>query len=411
MEFRLTPIAPVLLGVTFAQMALGVMTPLIPILLLRQGVETQEIGYVASSYFLGFLVGALYCARIVARVGHIRAFAVFAAMAADAALLMALWQSVWFWALLRFIIGFNLSGLFLVAESWLNDKTDAATRGRTFGAYLLASWLGAAAGPLSLTVVAASNLMFIATGMAFATALLPMALTQISNPVLGERRRFSLARLFRASPLGVACCVTSGLVNSAFYALIPVYLKRNGYDTDAVASFTSATMVAALLVQYPIGMLSDRFGRRPMTLAALLLALGFAVGMGLSGQASITVLTGLGCCFAGMMAPIYGLGAGQTNDHIDKEEYVGAAGGLLFVWALGASAGPSAAAAAMNAVGPSGLFTYLAGILALVSLFTLARIYLRAAIPRQLQSLFVPATAAPPGIPELAEQRRETPGD
>jgi len=411
MAFRLTPIAPVLLGVALAQVALGVMTPLIPILLLRQGVETQNIGYVASSYFLGFLAGALLCARIVSRVGHIRAFAVFAATAADAALLMALVPSAWGWALLRFIIGFNLSGLFLVAESWLNDKADASTRGRTFGAYLLVSWLGAAAGPLSLTVVQASSVMFIAVGMAFATSLLPMALTQISNPVLDRQRRFSLARLFRASPLGVVCCLTSGLVNSAFYALIPVYLRRLGHDTDSVASFTSATMVAALLVQYPIGMLSDRFGRRPVTLAALLLAFGFAGSMGLFGADSLPLLTGLGCCFAGVMAPIYGLGAGQTNDHIEPGDYVGAAGGLLFVWALGASAGPSAAAAAMNAVGPSGLFAYLAGVLALVSLFTLARIRLRAAIPRDLQSGYIPAATAPPGVPELAEGQRDGIGE
>src|SRR5271163_1057816 len=145
MAFRLTPIAPVLLGVTLSQVGLGVMTPLIPILLLRQGVETQNIGYVASCYFVGFLVGALFCARIVTRVGHIRAFAVFAALAADAALLMALLSSVWIWAGLRFVIGFSMSGCFLVAESWLNDKADAETRGRTFGAYLLVSWLGAAA--------------------------------------------------------------------------------------------------------------------------------------------------------------------------------------------------------------------------------------------------------------------------
>ncbi len=407
MAFRLTPIAPVLLGVTLSQVGLGVMTPLIPILLLRQGVETQNIGYVASSYFVGFLVGALLCARIVTRVGHIRAFAVFAALAADAALLMSLLPSVWAWAALRFVIGFSMSGCFLVAESWLNDKADAETRGQTFGAYLLVSWLGAAAGPLCLTVMQATGAMFTAVGMAFATSLLPMALTEISNPVLGQRRRIGLARLFAASPLGVACCVTSGLVNSAFYALIPVYLKAQGYDTDAVASFTSATMVAALLVQYPIGLLSDRLGRRPVTLAALLLALAFAGGMDLFGASSLSLLTGLGCCFAGVMAPIYGLGAGQTNDHIAPDEYVGAAGGLLFVWAVGASAGPSVAAAAMKGVGPSGLFVYLAGVLALVSLFTLARIRLRGPIPRALQSDFMPAAVAPPGVPELAERPRD----
>ena len=129
--------------------------------------------------------------------------------------------------------------------------------------------------------------------------------------------------------------------------------------------------------------------------------------MDLFGASSMTVLTVFGCCFAGVMAPIYGLGAGQTNDHIAPEDYVGAAGGLLFTWAVGASLGPTTAAGAMKAIGPSGLFVYLAGVLALVSLFTLARIRLRGPIPRDQQSDFVPAAVAPPGVPELAERPRE----
>ena len=401
MSLRLAPIAPVLLGVVSAQIALGIMTPLIPVMLLRQATPTGVIGLVASSYFAGFLLGALSADRIVTRVGHIRAFAVFAALAADAALLMALTSSPWAWALLRALIGFVMSGLFLVAESWLNDRADKTTRGRVFGAYLVASWGGSAIGPLALNFVDGSGWLFVWAAIAFATALLPMALTQEANPHIGPRMRFSLAHLLRVSPLGVVVCVTSGLANSAFYALAPVYLERQGFMASGVSVFVSAAMVAGLLVQYPIGMISDRLGRRPVTLAGLFLALAFALLLGFSGRAPLAVLIAFGSLYAGMTAPLYGLGAGQTNDHIAPDQFVAASGGLLFAWSLGASIGPTLAATVMTWLGPSGLFVYLVAALGSVGLFTIARMRLRAGVPMAQQSGFVPAPTAPAGLPEL----------
>src|SRR5436305_4748140 len=137
---RLRPIAPVLLGVTFAQLALGALSPLVSVLLAQRDVPTPYIGLVASAYYVGFLCGSLSCARIVDRVGHIRAFAVFAAIAADCALLHATMSSPLGWGILRAVTGYAMAGSFLIAESWLNAKVDATSRGRTFAAYLLASW-------------------------------------------------------------------------------------------------------------------------------------------------------------------------------------------------------------------------------------------------------------------------------
>jgi len=399
--FRLGPIAPVLLGVVAAQIALGMMTPLIPLLLVRDGASTPTIGMVASSYFVGFLCATLVADRIVLRVGHSRAFAVFAAGATVAALAMALAVSPPVWALLRFMIGFQASGVFLVAESWLNDKATAATRGRTFGAYMVASWAGAAAGPLVLNVVEGSALLFVVVGIAFAASILPMALTQVSNPALGRGGHMWPIRLYRISPLGVACCLTAGLVNSAFYGFMPVYLARTGHSAGDVAVFVSMTMAVALLGQFPIGLLSDRLGRRPVTLAALLAAFGFALLLGLFASGTLALSIALGCGLAAAAAPLYGLGAGQTNDHVDPDEIIAACGGLLLIWALGASIGPSIAAAVMDRVGPPGLFVYLASVLAAICLFTIIRIRVRPGIPRDRQSAFVPAPAAPARVAEL----------
>ena len=402
MTFRLAPIAPVLLGVISAQAALGVMTPLIPLLLLHEGVSDTAIGVVASAYFAGFLGGALTADRVVSRVGHIRAFAVFAAAAADAALLMVFAHAAWAVALLRLLIGYACSGMFLVAESWLNDRADAASRGRTFAAYLVASWGASAAGPLALNVVAASPLMFVLVGVAFAAAVLPMALTVQANPQIRARAHMSLQALYRISPVGAACAVASGLVNSSYYALAPVYVRDLGFGPRSVAAFASASMVAGLLVQVPVGVLSDRLGRRPVTLATLAAGFATAVAILAAGRQPFLALAAMGFVFAGATAPLYGLGAGQTNDRMERGDYVAASGALLFAWSLGSSCGPLLTGVVMQAMGPSGLFVYLLAVLGAVGLFTGLRMLQRGEVPLDQRSSFVPAPAAPSRSAELA---------
>jgi MFS family permease len=401
MPFRLAPFLPVLLGLVSAQGALGIMTPLIPLLLLKVGASSPAIGAVTSAYYVGFLGGALTADRVVMRVGHIRAFAVFAAVAADAALLLVFAAVAWEVALLRLAIGYAASGMFLVVESWLNDRADAATRGRTFGAYLVASWGAAAAGPLALNAVSASPILFVLVGIAFATAVLPMALTQQANPTVRPQAHFALGRLYRVSPVGVACCLASGFINGAYYSLVPIFLQKQGYGADSVAAFISATMVAGLLVQWPVGVLSDQLGRRPVLVASLTAAFALAVVLGFAGHASFLVVTGLGTLFAGMTAPLYGLGAGQTNDRMEKGDYVAASGGLLFAWSLGSSIGPSMAGGFMGVLGPMGLFAYLTLVIGVLGLFTAARMVLRGEVPRERRGKFVPAAAAPPRLSEL----------
>jgi MFS family permease len=394
MPLRLGPIAPVLLGLISAQTALGIMTPLIPLLLLHVGATAPEIGMVASAYYVGFLGGALLCDRIVMRVGHIRAFAVFAAVAADAALLLVFSAVAWQVAVLRLLIGFASSGMFLVVESWLNDRSDAATRGRTFGAYLVASWGASALGPLALSVVTAAPIMFVLVGIAFATAVLPMALTRQTNPVVQAQAHFALGRLFRASPVGMACCLSSGLFNGAYYSLAPVYLERQNYGSESVAAFISATMIAGLLVQYPVGVVSDRFGRRPVMLGCVGAGLLLTIAMMMFGGVSLATAMALGFCLAGVTAPLYGLGSGQTNDRMERSEYVAASGGLLFTWSLGSTIGPGIAGLVMGRAGPAGLFGYLAIVLGVLGVFTCVRMLLRSEVPREQRSRFVPATSA-----------------
>lgn len=404
---RLQPIAPVLLGITFVQLALGAVAPLITLLLAQHGVPTPSIGLVTSAYYVGFLAGSLTCSAIVDRVGHIRAFTVFAAIGADCVLLNAITSDPLVWGILRAATGYAMSGAFLITESWLNDKADATSRGRTFAAYLFVTWAASAVGPLALNLHDAANLLFILIAMSFATALIPMALTEVSNPEIAGRMHFGIRRLFAISPLGVVACFASGLVNSAFYGMVPVYGEAIGLGASRISIVLTTALVGGLLAQYPIGMLSDRVGRRPTMLAALTAAMILAGAMALLGGRSFPALLALVLIYAGMTAPLYGLGAGQTNDYISAKEFVGASGGLLFAWALGASAGPILAAGVMGIAGPSGLFLYVALVLGAIALFTVFRMLRRTGLPVALQSGFVPAPQTPPGIAQLDPRSAE----
>jgi MFS family permease len=394
-------LAPVLLGITFVQLALGALAPFISLLLAQRGVPTPTIGLVTSAYYVGFLAGSLSCAAIVDRVGHIRAFTVFAAIGADCVLLHAVTGDPLLWGILRGATGFAMSGAFLVAESWLNDKVGSSSRGRVFAAYLFVTWSASAIGPLALNLHNAANFLFIVIAICFATALIPMALTEVSNPEIANRTHFSVRRLFELSPLGLIACFTSGLVNSAFYGLAPVYGEAIGLGAGGISVLLTTALAGGLLAQYPIGMLSDRYGRRPTMLAVLVIALVFAVAMFVLAGQFYSALLGFAFVYAAMTAPLYGLGAGQTNDYVSPREFVAASGGLLFAWALGASAGPIVAAAAMALLGPGGLFLYLAGVLAVIAAFTIFRMRRRTSLPLAQQTGFVPAPHTPARVAEL----------
>ena len=105
-----------------------------------------------------------------------------------------------------------------------------------------------------------------------------------------------------------------------------------------------------------------------------------------------------------MTAPLYGLGAGQTNDRMERGDYVAASGGLLFTWSLGSAVGPSLAGVLMGRAGPAGLFVYLATVLGSLGVFTVARMLLRSEVPAEQRGGYVPATASPPRHSELVSR-------
>ena len=392
-------ISALLAAVVLFGLGNGLFFTLLGIRMSAEGVSSGLIGLVGSAYFAGMLAGTLVCERIIRKVGHIRAFTVFAAVSAVAAILHPLLADAWVWMLLRAAMGFAMAGYFMIAESWLQFEASNETRGRTFALYILSHTLGAGLGPLLVIVAdpAGWQLFAIAT-ILYSVALLPVALTTMSNPDLGAATRFGIRDLYAISPVAVVGAFAIGLSVSAFSALGPVYAERIGLSAVVISLFMTAPRLGGFVMQYPVGMLSDRFDRRHVMIAFTLATAAVAAAFAGVGAALPVVLLVLSCLFGAASQPIYSIVVAHANDYVEPHDFVAATAGLLFAHGVGASVGPSLAAGAMGWFGPGGLFAYAAAILVGFAGFIVYRMRRRAPVPMDQQGVHVSTARNAPTI-------------
>lgn len=394
----------VLLAVILLDAALSILSPLIGLQLARRGVAPEIIGLISSAYYGGFLLGTLTCHKIIDRVGHIRAFGVFAVVAANSTLLHVLFQEPSVWIVLRIVVGYGVAGLVVIVESWLNDKATTENRGRVFALYMAVTWAASGLGPLALNVEdPEGKILFVVITMLIAFSLVPMALTKIRNPEIAHREHFGIRRLYAISPTGTIVSFASGLVPTTVYALLPVYTESNGYSTAELSIVFSLAVIAGLVIQFPIGHLADRLGRRPLMFTSALAAAVASVALVFLGDRSFWWLLGLYFVLEGLMAPLYALAVGQASDYVEKKDFVATSAGLLFAWGLGASIGPTLGGVVIRPFGADGLFIFTAATLSLIALFVAFRMLRRRgkSVPEQSNYVAVPQTAATWGAPEL----------
>jgi MFS family permease len=398
------PVVPVLLGIILIEAALGISGTLIGVQLADRGISAFLIGVVFSAYNVGFLFGTLTCERLINRVGHIRAFGVFAVSAAIATLLFALNNNVYAWAAFKGLSGYALAGGFIVIESWLNDKATELNRGRIFAVYMVVTWGAGGLAPLTLNIAdIEGDFLFKIATIAMAAAMIPLALTKIGNPEIGHKQSFGIKQLIQASPTGVTCCFASGLFTGSLYSLLPAYTEAFGFGAKELSILIAVGTAAALIIQFPVGYISDHYGRRPVIIGTNALAGTFALAIAFAPSLNFTLLLVLFFCMTFFQSPLYALGVGQTNDYVDRKDFVRAAAGLLFIWGVGASAGPTLVGLVMEAIGEAGLFIYAGAGYCFVALFALYRVFRRRAKTPKEQSDYVavPNIQNVYGAPEL----------
>ncbi|HET8728692.1 MAG TPA: MFS transporter [Alphaproteobacteria bacterium] len=354
------------------------------------GVSIDHIGLIMALYSVGFVAGTLLCPRVVGAVGHIRAFAAFAAIVSAASLAHALWVDEFLWGALRMLAGFCVAFLFTIVESWLNAKAPNEVRGQVMSAYMVVYYLASGSSQSFLSFVDPAGFqLFAVIAMVISLSLVPLTLARVDTPPQIQTDRLSLRALMRISPLGVAGCFGAGLIVGSFYAMAPVYARGVDASPDWVARFMMVAILAGFALQFPVGRLSDRFDRRSVILGLTVATSATGLAIAVFGGLSVWALLILVALYSGLSLTLYPISLSHANDYLTPSQLVPASAGLLLCYGVGAIIGPIAASWAMGRSGTDGLFYYIAFVSALLALFTLWRMTRRQSLPNDEQGAFV----------------------
>ncbi len=346
-----------------------------------EGFRAGVSGTVLALYSVGFVLGSIYGIRVVNRVGHIRAFAVFAALAMAAVLLHPMQVNSLFWGSLRIIVGFCMAGLMLVTESWINTRATRENRGTLLAVYLIVFFLAAAGGQFLIGLGDPRDYqLFSLVGILMALSVVPISLTRAPAPEIQSEGRLGIGPLLRVAELGLAGAFLSGVVSSAFSAIAPMYALRVGLQVEQVSVFMGVSVLAAMVFQWPVGYLSDFVPRVLVILGVSLASLLASLGAMLLGGSSIPALFVMSALFFGLVSSLYAVSLALTHDVLEQGQIVPASATLLLMFGLGAIVGPIGGAVTMMLVGPAGLFGFTSSCLALLA-FISVHAWFRQPIP------------------------------
>jgi len=353
------------------------------------------IGIILAGYFVGLLLSTLYAARVVASIGHIRSFAMFASIASTVAITHLLWVDVIFWAFLRIVSGFCMGGMIVVTEGWLNENAENHNRGKILSIYTVTTFACIGSAQLFMLFVNPNGFkLFVLISILYSYALVPILLTQSQTPPPTKPIRPDVKRLYQTSPVGMLGSFVVGFINGIFYSLTPVYTSSIGLDVEQTALFMALSITSGMLLQIPLGRISDRIDRRwvivfscAMTVVACLL-----LTIANSNHMILLYLAGL---FYGCVAfSINSLCVAHVNDLTPADERTQTASGLLMFYGIGAVIGPFISGFVMQ-VNERYIFTLMAGITLLFVLYTVGRLFIKPR-PHQAKRKFIPFTTQSP---------------
>ncbi|MEL6170206.1 MAG: MFS transporter [Pseudomonadota bacterium] len=371
-----------------------------------EGFSTGSMAFVMSAYFLGFLGGSRMTPELIRRVGHVRVFAALGSMVSAVLILYPTITDPIAWVILRVIVGFCFSGVYVTAESWLNNTVDNANRGKALSLYLIVQMMGVTAAQGIIGLGDPSGfILFIIPSVLVSISFAPILLSVTPTPAFETTKPLSLRELVAISPLGCVGVFLLGGVFSAQFGMASVYGSEAGLSVGQISTFIAAFYLGGLLFQYPIGWISDRMDRRVLIFFVSLGA-GAAAAIAFLTGTNFAVLTAAAFVVGGLSNPLYALFLAYTNDMIDGDNMAAASGGLVFLNGVGAIAGPIITGAAMNAVGPAGFWLFVAALLLVTSAYALVRMRLRPTTTSTDDTAsYVPVgLSASPVVVELAQE-------
>jgi MFS family permease len=370
---------PLLLGVMLLMVGNGMQGTLLGLRGAIEGFGTLELSIVMSGYFVGFLGGSRLTPKLIRRVGHVRVFSALGSLVSAILILYPAAPDWVAWSVMRVIMGFCFSGIYVTAESWLNNSSSNETRGQALSLYMIVQMIGIIAAQALVNASDPSGfLLFVIPSVLVSLAFTPILLSASPAPTFDTTQPMTVRRLIHISPLGCAGMLLTGGVFSALFGMVSVWGTMQGLTVPQISFFIAAIYVGGLLFQYPIGWLSDRIDRRKLILwLSVVGTVAMSVAFWLAPP--FAVLVGLALVAGGIVNPLYSLLIAHTNDFIDNSEMAAASGGLLFLNGLGAIAGPLVTGWVMDQIGPGGFFAFIAALMGTLALYSGYRMTQRAA--------------------------------
>ena len=350
-----------------------------------EGFSSSTTGLIMTAFYIGVLCASFTTTKLVHQVGHVRVFAALASLASAAVLAQALIIDPLTWAVMRFITGFCFAGIFVIVESWLNERSDNQSRGMVLSIYLFISLGGLAGGQWLFNLGDPTGLsLFILGSILLSMALVPVLLTPSDAPEIKEYESMNPLKLFYLAPAGVASILLSSVAVGVMIGMGPVYAAAEGMSIARIASFMSVFLAFGAIAHIPLGWLSDRIDRRLVILGATFSAALLSIVL-LQIDVKTTLFIVVFGLLGAMVMPIYSLGGAHTNDRLRPEQMANAGGTIVLLYGVGAAIGPITMGYIIKVFGNVSFIYYLGLINLLTGLLVLYWIFQREAVPDEQQ--------------------------
>lgn len=371
-----------------------------------EGFSTFALSVVMSGYFVGFLFSSVATPKLIQRVGHVRVFAALGSTISAVLIMYPIMAEPWAWAIGRVIIGFCFCGVYITAESWLNDASDNESRGQALSLYMIVQMAGIVAAQYIITKGDVLGFaLFIIPSVLVSLAFAPILLSVRPVPAFSQAKPMSLPQLVKTSPLASVGMFLLGGIFAAQFGMSAVYGAQAGLSVAQITTFVSAIYISALVAQYPIGWISDRIDRRILIVGCTVVGgLGALLSFLVPGNFTIILISA--AMIGGTSNPLYALLIAYCNDYLEKEDMAAASGGLLFINGVGAIAGPLFLGWMMDEIGAEGFWLFSAVLMLMIAAYALLRMTQRTRADMDIEQVsYTPVTAATTSvIAEIAQE-------
>ena len=402
----LATVTALLLSVGILLIGHGLQLSLIPLYADNIGWAPETIGYIGSAYFTGFVVGCLTVPRLVARAGHIRAFGVLAATATAALLVVGIFQEVIVWIIARFGTGWCFAGLYMVIESWLNERTGPEQRGGVLSVYTVISLVAMCIGQAFIGLDMSYLQLAMVAAVIISLGTIPVGLTRSPAPAPIPAVNFRLKEVYRASHVAVVGALCGGFVTGGFWALGPVVARAQNLNPSEIGMFMAITILGGAVFQMPIGRLSDRADRRLVILGISLLGLVACILAPLATELDSRMLYLLMFVFGGTTFPMYSLCLAHANDNT-RLPLMDIASVILLMNSVGSVIGPLVVSRLLPYT-HFGLFMVAGVVLGGLAAWTAWRVSLHS-VARKFFEPFANVPRTTPGVTEMLHPEEEPP--